>query len=638
MAVKVPEQARLLVLEALIQHAQAHAERQLDARYATYVQMVLQQLSARFESMAVELPDDGQGTETIRRLMTSALHARLAKPPKPSAPSHRKEITQEEGLMIQQTLHTLCPEYSLLMLPQSSVDADPDDAIRGLKEEIEGWEDAIREASEEYLVEEDIYHKVPLVQLEDRSRVKVELVDIRRRKKKGEKKEEASGGAAPGDEARKKSRLRARVQPLPFKQPPPARSRKHLTSDLAPAAATAPRPMAALEGVVIDHGSGPAPSPPASPAGATTRPHRRGAARRRLPRTRQRRRHRHHHHHHHLRHVSRAEAPSASSSAASSRWMRGLRMRTPREAERRPPKADWRRGLRKRKATATGEKMPWTRQFTVIVIGSTLVGIMFSVTTTFVALIPPLVQFFVVYTWGAALPLSFVFHWTCARARVRLRKHLALQRGRNVEGAYATRAKRSGGLFRATMRQTSAEDGGERRSIMKSRASAKALTRLTHWYPKEEIEEMRQAAAAARQRSSFAEDAEGSVAATHLQRHACVWGACRGEQSCDYAKRGLPSGQRGAQRASSPQKRGGGDGGGGGGRGRNRREEEDLRFQQARPLHSRFGGGEASAQTDREADEVARGVEGARRVSFGGDGDEKVGRQRWSVDTTLLEV
>ena len=173
---------------------------------------------------------------------------------------------------------------------------------------------------------------------------------------------------------------------------------------------------------------------------------------------------------------------------------------------------------------------------------------------------------------------------------------------------------------------------------MKSRASAKALTRLTHWYPKEEIEEMRQAAAAARQRSSFAEDAEGSVLPQRISSAMPAFGGLAEESSRATMRKGLAKRPAGAQRASSPQKRGGGDGGGGGGRGRNRREEEDLRFQQARPLHSRFGGGEASAQTDRRGGRGGKGVEGARRVSFGGDDDEKVGRQRWSVDTTLLEV
>ena len=62
-AVKVPEQTRLLILEAIIQHVQQHAELQLDAGHTARVLTTLQQLTPRFHGVPVELPDDGVHTE-----------------------------------------------------------------------------------------------------------------------------------------------------------------------------------------------------------------------------------------------------------------------------------------------------------------------------------------------------------------------------------------------------------------------------------------------------------------------------------------------------------------------------------------------------------------------------------------------
>ena len=71
-AVKVPEQARLLVYDALIQYTQQHAELQLDAAHAARVAASLQQLSPRFEGIEVGLPDDGEETRKVRKLVQSA--------------------------------------------------------------------------------------------------------------------------------------------------------------------------------------------------------------------------------------------------------------------------------------------------------------------------------------------------------------------------------------------------------------------------------------------------------------------------------------------------------------------------------------------------------------------------------------
>ena len=67
-AVKVPENLRLVIVEALLAHSQKHAELQLDACHAARLRATLQQLSNRFCDVEVGLPDDCQGTEKVRKL------------------------------------------------------------------------------------------------------------------------------------------------------------------------------------------------------------------------------------------------------------------------------------------------------------------------------------------------------------------------------------------------------------------------------------------------------------------------------------------------------------------------------------------------------------------------------------------
>jgi hypothetical protein len=67
-AVKVPENLRLVIVEALLVHSQKHAELQLDACHAARLRATLQQLSNRFCDVEVGIPDDCQGTEKVRKL------------------------------------------------------------------------------------------------------------------------------------------------------------------------------------------------------------------------------------------------------------------------------------------------------------------------------------------------------------------------------------------------------------------------------------------------------------------------------------------------------------------------------------------------------------------------------------------
>lgn len=103
-------------------------------------------------------------------------------------------------------------------------------------------------------------------------------------------------------------------------------------------------------------------------------------------------------------------------------------------------KGVWRR--RRRKAAAH-DKMPWTKQFWIIVLGSIAMGVMFSAVTALVVLIPPITQFFVVYSWMGAVPFSLVLHLVSRSLTRHARRRIALSRGKSVEGILAKLARES---------------------------------------------------------------------------------------------------------------------------------------------------------------------------------------------------
>jgi hypothetical protein len=112
-AVKVPEQARLLLVEALIQYRQQHADLELDACHASRVQSTLQQLSGRFQGLEVQLPDDGKNTGQVRELIHAALKHRVES-------SSTRDITQEEGLLLQEAMSVIGETHTLVSMPWKS--------------------------------------------------------------------------------------------------------------------------------------------------------------------------------------------------------------------------------------------------------------------------------------------------------------------------------------------------------------------------------------------------------------------------------------------------------------------------------------------------------------------------------------
>ena len=196
--VRVPEQARLLLVEAVVQFSQQHAELHLDACHATILQQMLRQLSPRFHSMETELPEDGAGTEKIRHLVAEALRRRL------EHEGQSRGITMEEGLLIQHTLHALTESFPLLPMrpPAEGTKVAPEEREEALKEEISRQADALRDSAAEYLYDDEVFCKVPLV-----SRTKppdtIETVD----RHYGHEQDQGDGGS--GQDGRRRRRRRA---------------------------------------------------------------------------------------------------------------------------------------------------------------------------------------------------------------------------------------------------------------------------------------------------------------------------------------------------------------------------------------------------------------------------------------------
>ena len=162
-AVKVPEQSRLLLYEALIQFSQTHAELQLDAAHAVRMHATLEQLTPRVAGLELTLPDDGHQTEKVRSLVCEALTARLQ-----SATSPR-DISQEEGLLLQQAMHALGEAHCLVAtaFPAGTGTKEfkwsAEDAEMDLKAEIEKRADKVRADNEDYMYDDEIFTPVPLI-------------------------------------------------------------------------------------------------------------------------------------------------------------------------------------------------------------------------------------------------------------------------------------------------------------------------------------------------------------------------------------------------------------------------------------------------------------------------------------------
>lgn len=101
--------------------------------------------------------------------------------------------------------------------------------------------------------------------------------------------------------------------------------------------------------------------------------------------------------------------------------------------------------FKRKKDEADHNKMPCWKQYFVLFVGTVAVVVFTVTVTTLMAIIPPLTQFFVVFTFAISMPTSIILHLT-GRTMIRaLRRRLALRRGRNVEGALTRRELKARG-------------------------------------------------------------------------------------------------------------------------------------------------------------------------------------------------
>jgi hypothetical protein len=97
-------------------------------------------------------------------------------------------------------------------------------------------------------------------------------------------------------------------------------------------------------------------------------------------------------------------------------------------------RAWWR--SQKKEAERYHDKMPCWKQYSVLFFGSILVGACTIAVITLFSIISPINQYFTVYTFGVSVPTSLILHFVVRALMRHLRKRAALQRGRNVEGAF----------------------------------------------------------------------------------------------------------------------------------------------------------------------------------------------------------
>ena len=451
-AVKVPEQARLLVVEALLQHTQKHADLQLDACRATRTQAVLQQLSQRFQGMQVDLPDDDEGTSKVRELIVSALKARIVGDAK-----SKRDITQEEGLMLQQTMHSLGPEFTLISMPCSKSNAE-DEALE-LKNEVDMRADDVRAQSSEYMYDDEIFTEVTIVRREKPPDMIEDITAGRGPKRR--RKIDVHGSHVKSSEPRRMSTIRtpskkdiaALTAPLITPVPPPvdllsSSAADHLAgglaSEAADMAALAAAPSAAapvMDGsaagaVAAAPAAAPSAAPAAEPQAASPPPSPPplGEAQRSstasLPGL--------HRDKTGLQRSKTGLIPQAESAAS----VRAASANPAKVSSGRKLLAWWR--SKRKKSTADHDKMPCWKQYFILFLGSVAVGISTISVVTIAAVTPPLTQYFVLTTFGISMPLSLALHQLGRMGIVHARHRLALRRGRSVEGALTRKEIKKG--------------------------------------------------------------------------------------------------------------------------------------------------------------------------------------------------
>ena len=559
LAVKVPEQSRLHIIEALIQHNQNHAELQLDASHSARMLSTMQQLGTRFHGTEVTLPDDGQHTDKTRALVVEALKNRLEK--------SKTDITQEEGALLQLAMHALQPGFNLVAMPYDPSPADTQLAI--VKGEIEKRADEIRATNPDYMYDDEIFTPVTLL---CRTKPPDHVEELQRRRPGQGRKSlvaEPSKSAVKKTDAKPAAATSASKPELPSvnfagseltqiaevsekkeeseKSFDPLGGAVDLLARLSNAASPAPSPPPSADGygaaVTVEsigvesigatgvpasrEGSDPspapsarlpaapdpslgvaaapvaAPSPPPSPP-AVVRWRRAPVSKlgvRRVPSLHERPL------------TSPPASPPADEDDVLARLSNGDKEALPEDAQaevkvagdgddgaigwddepeaevptmekrgslkggwsqpglashaalegsskslggssksllEEPPqklttlqagKLIWRLWRQKMKADGNGdhEQMPCWKQYTVLFIGSIIVFVCTVAVTTLFTIIPPIAQYFSLFSFVGSMPLSIILHFVSRTVLRYLRKWIALHRGRNIEGAFSSK-------------------------------------------------------------------------------------------------------------------------------------------------------------------------------------------------------
>ena len=156
LAVEVPAQARMMLVQAMLQWTQRHPHMQLDAGHATRIQMLLEAIAPRFDGMSLPLPlDDASTTNQVRDLLTDALKTKLSS-------KSKKDLTQEDGLMLQHLLQQLAPGYALITMETAVPDKLSEDDPEALEHEVQAEIERLAQYAED-IDDDDLYTPVPLI-------------------------------------------------------------------------------------------------------------------------------------------------------------------------------------------------------------------------------------------------------------------------------------------------------------------------------------------------------------------------------------------------------------------------------------------------------------------------------------------
>jgi len=123
--------------------------------------------------------------------------------------------------------------------------------------------------------------------------------------------------------------------------------------------------------------------------------------------------------------------------------------------------------------------MPCWKQYFVLFIGTIVIAICSVATTTMFVLIPPLVQYFVLFSLCISIPFSVIVHFTLRTFIRWLRKYLALRRGKMIEGAFTHRQRKQ--MRKASLAAASRSQGLEDEAAVPSEPSTNGAAKPSRY-------------------------------------------------------------------------------------------------------------------------------------------------------------